>query len=143
MRRARIPRQVDADGPNWTGRQVAESFRCCTWTVENVRKRCVLKGFPLALEGRQRQAAQVPKLLDREPEARVIATRLGPPPKDFGLDTTDLLFFRFRSDGRILKAVVEKSGPRNSRLVTFYRATKGGVESSLERGEVIIDQRSP
>ena len=34
---------------------------------------------PLALEGRQRAAAPVPKLLDGEPEARVIAMRLSLP----------------------------------------------------------------
>ena len=65
-RRARILRQVDADGPNWTDRQVAEAFRCRTRTVENVHKRCVLEGFPLELEGRRRQAPPVPKLLDGE-----------------------------------------------------------------------------
>ena len=51
-RRASILRQVDADGPNWTDRQVTEAFRCRTRTVENVGRRCVLEGFPLALESR-------------------------------------------------------------------------------------------
>ena len=83
-RRAHILPQVDADGPNWTDRQAAEAFRCRTRTVENVRKRCVLEGFTLALEGRRRHALPVPKLLDGEQEARVIATRLGPPPKGYG-----------------------------------------------------------
>ena len=83
-RRARILRQVDADGPNWTDRRVAEAFRCRARTVENVRRRCVLEGFPLALAGRQRASPPVPKLLDGEQEAHVIALRLGPPPTGYG-----------------------------------------------------------
>ena len=82
--RARILRQVDADGPNWTDRQVAEAFRCRTRTVEKIRRRCVLEGFPLALEGRQGAAAPVPNLLDGEQEACLIAMRLGPPPEGYG-----------------------------------------------------------
>ena len=55
-RRARILLQVDADGPGWTDRQVADAFRCRVKTVENVRRRCVLEGFELALRGRQRSS---------------------------------------------------------------------------------------
>ena len=55
-RRARILLQVDADGPGWTDRQVADAFRCRVKTVENVRRRCVLEGFELALCGRQRSS---------------------------------------------------------------------------------------
>ena len=83
-RRARILRQVDADGPNWTDRQVAEAYRCRTRTVEKIRRRYVLEGFPLALDGRQRVAALVPNLLDGKPEARLITMRLGPPPEGYG-----------------------------------------------------------
>ena len=55
-RRAWILRQVDADGPGWNDRQVAEADRCRRRTVENVRRRCVLEGFERALEGKQRSA---------------------------------------------------------------------------------------
>lgn len=72
-RRARILLQVDADGPGWTDRQVAHAFRCRVKTVENVRGRCVLEGFRLALCGRQHRGPPVPKLLEGEQEARVIA----------------------------------------------------------------------
>ena len=64
-RRARILLQVDADGPGWTDRQVASAYHCRTQTVENVRRRCVLEGFELALQGQQRSAPPVPKLLVR------------------------------------------------------------------------------
>ena len=82
-RRARILRQVDADGPGWTDRAVAAAFRCRVQTVENVRKRCVLEGFERALEGKQRAAGSVPKLLDGRQEAALIALRLGPPPPGY------------------------------------------------------------
>ena len=64
-RRARILRQVDADGPGWTDRQVAAACRCC-----------VLEGFEQAFHRQQRTAAPVPKLLDGEQEANLIAPRL-------------------------------------------------------------------
>ena len=35
--RARILRQVDADGPRWTDRPVAETSRCRARTVQNIR----------------------------------------------------------------------------------------------------------
>ena len=44
-RRARILPKVDADGPSWTDRLVADSFSCRTKTLENVRRRCVLEGY--------------------------------------------------------------------------------------------------
>ena len=75
--------QVDTNGPGWTDRQAAEAFRCRVQTVENVRKRCVLEGFDLALCGKQRSAPPVPKLLDGEQEARLIALRLGSRPEGY------------------------------------------------------------
>ena len=83
-RRARILRQVDVDGPNWTDRQVAAAFHCRIRTVENTRRRCVLEGFEQALQGRQRSAPAVPKLLDGQQEAQLIALRLGEPPAGYG-----------------------------------------------------------
>ena len=83
-RRARILLQVDAAGPDWTDRRVADAFPCSVKTVENVRRRCVLEGFELALCGKQRSGPPVPKLLDGEQEAQVIALRLGPPPPGCG-----------------------------------------------------------
>ncbi|MDE0625538.1 MAG: helix-turn-helix domain-containing protein [Bryobacterales bacterium] len=76
--------QTDVDGPGWTDRQVADAYRCRTRTVENVRRRCVLEGFELALNGKQRSSPPVPKLLNGEQEAQLIALRLGPPPPGYG-----------------------------------------------------------
>ena len=81
VRRAQMLVKADADGPAWTDQQIADAFSCRTKTVENVRQRCVLEGFEQALERKRREFPPVPKLLDGEQEAHIIALRLGPPPK--------------------------------------------------------------
>jgi len=91
VRRAQILLKADADGPGWTDKQIAEAFSCRTKTVENVRQRFVLKGFEAALEGKKRQTPPTEKLLDGEQEAKIIATRLGPPPKGYANWTLRLL----------------------------------------------------
>ena len=83
VRRAQILLKADAHGPGWTDEQIADAFSCRTNTVENVRQRCVLEGFERALERKQRASPPVPKLLDGEQEAQVIALRTGPPPKGY------------------------------------------------------------
>lgn len=91
VRRAQILLKADADGPNWTDRQIAEAFGCRTKTVENVRQRLVERGFEETLNGAKRAKPPTEKLLDGEQEARVIATRLGPPPKGYANWTLKLL----------------------------------------------------
>ncbi len=81
-RRARILLQVDADGPDWCDHQVAEAYGCWEHTVANVRKRCVLEGFELALQ--RDPSTWPPKRLDGRQEAALIALRLGPPPAGYG-----------------------------------------------------------
>ena len=83
MRRAQVLLKADADGPAWTDQQIADSFSCRTKTVENIRQRCVLEGFEQALERKRREFPPVPKLLNGEQEAYIIALRLGPPPKGY------------------------------------------------------------
>ena len=83
VRRAQILLKADADGPAWTDERIADAFSCRTKTVENVRQRCVLEGFERALERKRRASPPVPKLLDGEQEAQIIALRLGPPPQGF------------------------------------------------------------
>ena len=82
-RRARILRQVDVDGPGWQDQAVAEAYGCRVQTVQNVRNWCVLEGFERALEGRQRDPAIRPNLLDGRQEAELIALRLGVPPPGY------------------------------------------------------------
>lgn len=83
VRRAQILLKADADGPNWTDRRIAEAFACRTKTVENVRQRLVERGFRETLEGAQRAKPPTEKLLDGKQEAKIIALRLGSPPKGY------------------------------------------------------------
>ena len=63
--------KTDADGPAWTDRKIAEAFSCRRQTVENIRRNFVEEGR--ALERKRRETPPVPKILDGEAEARVIA----------------------------------------------------------------------
>jgi len=83
VRRAQILLKADAEGPNWSDRKIAEAFSCRTQTVESLRQRLVTEGFDVALCGRKRVKPPREKLLDGEQEAKVIALRLGTPPKGF------------------------------------------------------------
>ena len=91
VRRAQVLLKADADGPNWTDQRIAEAFLCRTRTVEKIRQRLVERGFQETLQGAQRAKPPVEKLLDGEQEARVIALRLGPPPKGYANWTLRLL----------------------------------------------------
>jgi hypothetical protein len=83
VKRAQILLKADADGPGWTDLRIADAFGCRTKTIENIRQRLVENGFRETLEGKKRTAPPTPKLLDGEQEARIIAIRLGPPPKGY------------------------------------------------------------
>lgn len=91
VRRAQILSKADADGPNWTDHRIAEAFGCRTRTGENVRQRLVERGFREALDGHEREAPTVEKSLSGEQEARIIATRPGPPPPGYAHWTPRLL----------------------------------------------------
>ena len=83
VRRAQILLKADADGLNWTDERIAEAFSCRTRTVERLRQRLVERGFDETLHRVERAQPPVEKLLTGEQEARIIATRLGPPPKGY------------------------------------------------------------
>lgn len=91
VKRANILLKADASGAAWTDAKIAEALDCRTKTVENVRKRFVEIGFEVALNGRKRDAPPTAKLLDGEQEAKIIALRLGTPPKGYGKWTLRLL----------------------------------------------------
>ena len=59
-------------------------------TVENIRKKCVLEGFQAALDHKQPSTPPATRL-DGEQEAKLIAARLGPPPKGYANWTLRLL----------------------------------------------------
>jgi transposase len=81
VRRAQMLLKADADGPAWTDAKIADAFGCRSRTVENLRERFVTHGFELALHGAPKKPR--PKLLDGKQEAKLIALRLGPPPKGY------------------------------------------------------------
>jgi transposase len=83
VRRAQVLLKADADGPGWTDRKIADAFGCRINTVEKIRQRLVTEGFAIALNGKPRETPPRQKLLDGEQEAKVIALRLGEPPKGF------------------------------------------------------------
>ena len=90
VRRARILLKADADGPAWTDAKIAEAFDCRTRSVESLRERLVTEGFEVALQGKPKSRVRG-KVLDGEQEAKIIALRLGQPPKGFANWTLRLL----------------------------------------------------
>jgi Homeodomain-like domain len=91
VRRAQILLKADADGQNWTDERIAKVFSCQTRTVERLRQRLVERGFDETLHRVERAQPPVEKLLTGDQEARIIATRLGPPPKGYANWTLRLL----------------------------------------------------
>ena len=91
VRRALSLLKADADGPNWTDAQIAEAFSCRTRTVERLRQRFVEQGFEETLHRVERSQPPIAKLLTGDQEARIIATRLGSPPKGYSNWTLRLL----------------------------------------------------
>ena len=90
LRRARLLLKADAEGPAWTDAKIAEAFDCRTRSVESLRERLVTEGFEVALHGRPKRRARS-KVLDGAQEAKIIALRLGQPPKGFANWTLRLL----------------------------------------------------
>ena len=90
VKRANILLKADADGPAWSDQQIAEAFRCRRQTVENVRRKFVTEGFEQTLEHKKPASTRGTRL-DGEQEARIIAMRLGAPPKGYGKWTLRLL----------------------------------------------------
>lgn len=91
VRRAQILLKADADGSNWTDRTIAEAFSCRVQTVEKIRQRLVERGFDETLNGAKPEKPPTEKLLSGDQEARVIAMRLGSPPKGYANWTLRLL----------------------------------------------------
>jgi len=90
LRRARLLLKADAEGPAWTDAKIAEAFDCRTRSVESLRERLVTEGFEVALHGKPKSRVRG-KVLDGEQEAKIIALRLGQPPKGFANWTLRLL----------------------------------------------------
>ena len=59
--------------------------------MQRLRQRFVESGFQETLDAKTRAQPPTPKLLNGEQEAKIIATRLGPPPKGYANWTLRLL----------------------------------------------------
>lgn len=81
--RAQILLKADVRGLGWTDTKIADAFSCRVQTVENTRKRLVTEGFAEVLDRKKRTTAPRSKVLNGKQEAKVIAMRLGKPPKGF------------------------------------------------------------
>jgi transposase len=88
VKRANILLKADR---GWKDAKIAQALDCRTSTVERVRRRFVEAGFEETVDGKKRATPPVEKLLNGEQEAKVIAMRLGDPPKGFGKWTLRLL----------------------------------------------------
>jgi hypothetical protein len=88
--RAQVLLKADADGPMWADAKIAEAFDCQRQTVERIRERFVVEGFDATINGKPKRRVRG-KILDGEQEAKIIALRLGSPPKGFANWTLRLL----------------------------------------------------
>ena len=91
VRRAQMLLKADVAGPAWTDAKIAQAFDGRTRTVEKLRERLVTAGFSQTLDGKQRDEPPTAKLLSGDQEAKLIAMRLGPPPKGYNNWTLRLL----------------------------------------------------
>jgi len=72
---ARIRLQADESegGPGWANRQIGEGLSVGIRTIEGLRQRFVEQGLEAALERKKRAEPPVPRKLDGEQEARLVA----------------------------------------------------------------------
>ncbi len=91
VRRAQMLLKADVAGPAWTDERIAEAFDSRTRTLEKLRERFVTDGFESTVHGKPRDKPPTEKILSGKQEARVIAMRLGPPPKGYANWTLRLL----------------------------------------------------
>ena len=124
VRRAQVLLKADAGGPNWTDTRIAEAFDCRTKTVENIRQRLVLDGFEVLLNGKKRESPPRAKKLDGEQEAKVIAMRLGSPPRGFANWTLRLLAKQL-----VQLEIVDSSSPETVRKTLKKTASRRGKSS--------------
>lgn len=125
VRRAHILLKADVAGPGWKDEQIAGAFDCRRQTVENLRKRMVVEGFEVALNGHPRLSAPRRKTLSGEQEAQVIALRLGSPPEGFSRWSLRLLSHRVVELGWV------ESVSHETIRQTLKQTTSPGKSSSI------------
>lgn len=91
IKHANILLAVDADGPDWSDEEAAETFGCHVNTVANVRQRFVEQGLEAAVERRKQKSPSRERILDGVKEARLIALACSAPPEGRSKWTLQLL----------------------------------------------------
>lgn len=91
IKHAHILLKVDADGPNWGDKKVAEFLGCHVNTPRNVRQRFVEQGLEAALERKKQETPSRERILDGEKEAHLVAIACSKPPKGRSKWTLQLL----------------------------------------------------
>ena len=84
IKNADILLKADADGAGWTDQRIAEGLGCHVRTVENVRRRCVLRGREAALERKKKARPRRERKLDGACEARLGGLACGERPDGRG-----------------------------------------------------------
>lgn len=81
-RRAQILLKADQgpQGPAWTDAHICEALDVGQLTVTRTRKTLVLEGFEATLQRKKRQHPPVPRKLDGDGEAQLIALACSKPP---------------------------------------------------------------
>jgi len=51
VKRAQVLLKADVEGPNWSDEKISKAFDCRRQTVEDIRKRLVVEGFEIAVNG--------------------------------------------------------------------------------------------
>ena len=83
IKHANILLKVDANGPDWSDKQVAEAFSCVEKTVFNIRQRFVEQGVEAALNRKKRETPPNEPILDGEKEARLFQIACSEPPQGY------------------------------------------------------------
>jgi len=89
---AQILLKADAgpEGDGWKDRQIMEAFNAGRGTVERVRRRLVEEGLEAALT-RKQQENRIPRKIDGQAEAHLIAAACSKPPEGRACWTLKLL----------------------------------------------------
>jgi hypothetical protein len=86
VRRASMVLKAEVDGPSWAEATIADACGCRTQTVETMRESLVTEGCERTRHGNPKRRVRS-KGLDGEHEAKIIALRLGQPPKGWANGT--------------------------------------------------------
>jgi len=125
IKHANILLAADADGPAWTDGRIAEAFSCHRRTVENVRRRLVLRGLEAALERKKQDRPSRERKLDGDGEARLIALACSTPP-----DGRDRWTLQLLADELVRLEVVDAIANQTVRR-TLKKTTSSPIGSSV------------